>query len=81
MKKYSQKEITDDIAFDIAVEHQWIEDGKWKSDEFRDKAYKLAELESEKFLKGGEAKAKNESFSEYYAGNGLLITDGSKYFF
>lgn len=44
----------DDIAFDIGLEHQWVEGNKWKGDEFKDKAYKLAELEAKKYSKGGE---------------------------
>lgn len=51
------KEMLDDIAYDIAVEHQFIENGKWKNDDMKAKAYKLAELELMKYGKGGKAGA------------------------
>ncbi len=52
------KEMLDDIAYDIAIEHQFMEGDKWKSDDMKTKAYKLAELELIKYGKGGKAGAR-----------------------
>jgi len=51
------KEMLDDIAWDIAISHKFIEGDKWKSDDMKTKAYKMAELEMIKYGKGGKAKA------------------------
>jgi hypothetical protein len=51
------KDMLDDIAWDIAIQHQFIENDKWKNDDMKAKAYKLAELELMKYGKGGKAKA------------------------
>jgi len=55
----ADKEILDDIAWDIAIQHKFIEENKWKSDDFKTKAYKLAELEMMKYKKGGKVKAES----------------------
>ena len=46
-----------DIAWDIGIEHKFIEGDKWKNDDMKTKAYKMAELELVKYGKGGKAKA------------------------
>lgn len=50
-------EMRDDIAWDIGISHQFIEGDKWKNDDMKTKAYKMAELELIKYGKGGKAKA------------------------
>lgn len=49
----ADNEALDDIAWDIAIEHKFIEGDKWKSDDMKKKAYKMAELELIK-EKGGK---------------------------
>ena len=53
----ADREMLDDIAWDVAIEHKFIEGDKWKSDDMKKKAYKLAELEMIKYKKGGEVKS------------------------
>jgi hypothetical protein len=52
------KDTLDDIAWDSGISHKWIENNKWKNDDFKSKAYKLAELEAQKYSKGGEAESR-----------------------
>lgn len=52
-----EDEMLKDIAFDLGKQHEWIDDsGNWKSDEDKDKAYKLAEVEATKYKDGGKVK-------------------------
>lgn len=57
------KELLDDIAWDLGISHQWIDTatGKWKSEGDKDKAYKLASVEAARYEKGGKIRDKKQS--------------------
>lgn len=53
-----ETELLSDIAHDIGLEHQWVDsNGNWKNKEDKERAFSLAEIEANKYKKGGEVKS------------------------